>query len=250
MAPVVSIVTPAYNAAAHIAETISSVIAQTFPDWEMLIVDDCSRDKTVEVIDRFASLDSRVRLIKQRENGGPAAARQRGLDAAQGRYIAFLDSDDVWLPSKLERQLEFMRRHDAALSYTAYRRVSQDGSVVGRLIDVPESLGYSDLLKNTAIATSTAMVDKEKTGPFSMTRTYYDDFALWLQLLRRGHVAFGLREDLMRYRVMARSVSRNKGRSAYWVWRTYRDIEKLNPIRAAWCFGHYAWHALGKYAKF
>lgn len=248
--PLVSIITPAYNAARHIKETIASVQAQSLTDWELLVVDDCSKDDTVSVVREFASRDPRVHLIKQEKNGGPAAARQAAIDAAKARYIAFLDSDDVWLPNKLEIELAFMRENDAALTFTAFRRISEDGSFTGRLIGVPTRLSYRGLLKNTAIATSTVLVDRDKTGALSMTRTYYDDYALWLSILRRGHIAHGLPQDLMRYRVVSRSVSRNKGRSAYWVWRLYRDVEKLNLLYATWCFIHYAARAYIKYRRF
>jgi len=246
----VSIVTPAYNAARHIKETIASVQAQTLTDWELLVVDDCSKDETASVVQGLSNEDSRVHLIRQEKNGGPAAARQRALDAARGRYIAFLDSDDIWLPGKLKVQLAFTRESDAALTFTAFRRISEDGSGTGRLIGVPRLLSYRDLLKNTAIATSTVIVDRAKTGPLSMTRTYYDDYALWLSILRRGHLAHGLPQDLMRYRVVSRSVSRNKGRSAYWVWRLYRDVEKLGLLDACWCFVNYGMRASLKYRRF
>lgn len=248
--PLVSIVTPAYNADRHIKETIASVQAQSLSDWELLIVDDCSKDNTAILVQDAAKLDRRIRLLKQRQNGGPAAARQRALDEAKGRYIAFLDSDDLWLPYKLEEQLSFMRQCEAALSFTSFRRISEDGSDIGRLIKIPRSLSYPDLLKNTAIATSTVVVDSIKTGRLSMARTYYDDYALWLDILRRGHAAHGLQRDLMRYRVVSRSVSRNKSRSAYWVWRLYRDVEKLSFLYASWCFLNYSLHAVIKYRRF
>ncbi len=248
--PAVSIVTPAYNAARHIRETIASVSAQTFPDFELLIVDDFSTDETASVVQALAEKDRRIRLIRQECNSGPAAARQRALDAAKARYIAFLDSDDIWLPSKLEDQLAFMRKTNAALTFTAFRRISEDGTCTGRLIGVPRRLSYRGLLKNTAIATSTVIVDRTKTGPLSMTRTYYDDYALWLSILRSGHIAYGLRQDLMRYRVVSRSVSRNKRRSAFWVWRLYRDVEKVSLLRAIWCFMNYAVRASIKYRRF
>lgn len=250
VSPLVSIVTPAYNVARHIQETIASVQAQTLVDWELIVVDDCSKDETVSVVRGFADRDPRIRLIEQEKNGGPAVARQRALDAARARYIAFLDSDDIWLPGKLEDQLAFMRKTGAALTFTAFRRISEDGSSTGRLVGVPRRLSYRGLLKNTAIATSTVIVDRAKTGSFSMTRTYYDDYALWLSILRSGHIAYGLRQDLMRYRVVSRSVSRNKGRSAYWVWRLYRDVEKLSLLRAIWCLMNYAVRASIKYRRF
>jgi teichuronic acid biosynthesis glycosyltransferase TuaG len=248
--PLVSIVTPAYNAARHVRQAIESARNQTCSNWEMLVVDDCSTDDTCAVVEALAASDPRIRLIRRPVNGGPARARQAALEVARGRYIAFLDSDDWWLPQKLERQLAFMRDRGIALSYTRFRRVAEDGSGAGRPVVVPASLDYRGLLGNTAMATSTVVVDRALTGPFSMTETYYDDFVLWLALLKRGHTAHGLLEDLMRYRVAGGSWSRDKLRSALWVWRTYRRIEKLPLMRAAWHFARYAWHALAKYRTF
>jgi teichuronic acid biosynthesis glycosyltransferase TuaG len=246
----VSVVTPAYNAAAYLPATIESVLAQTYPHWEMIVVDDCSADDTRAVVAAYGARDPRIQLVAQPKNGGPARARQAALERSRGRYVAFLDSDDRWLPSKLERQLAFMARADAAFSFTAFRRTSADGERLGRLIEAPGRLTYGQLLGNTAIATSTAVVDRERTGPFSMTVTYYDDFALWLEITRRGFPAFGLNEDLMRYRVVGGSVSRNKGRSARMVWRTYRDVERLGLGSSSWAFVRYAFNAVRKYRAF
>jgi len=246
----VSIITPAYNAQHLLPMTLQSVQQQTYTDWELLIVDDCSQDTTAEVVEQAHAIDSRVRLLKHQVNQGPAGARQTALDHARGRYIAFLDSDDLWLPRKLELQIDFMEKTGAVLSFTQFRRINADGSSVGRLIDVPETLSYRGLLSNTAIATSTAMVDSKATGPLRMTRTYYDDYALWLGILRRGFPARGLREDLMRYRVLGQSVSRNKVRSARMVWRVYREVEKLDPLSALWYLGNYGARAVLKYRRF
>jgi teichuronic acid biosynthesis glycosyltransferase TuaG len=246
----VSVITPAYKAARFVGATIESVIAQDYPHWEMLIVDDRSPDDTGDVVARYASLDPRVKLIRQAQNGGAAHARNTALEASRGRFVAFLDSDDVWLPGKLSRQLSFMREMGAGLTFTAFRRITDDGTRTGRLIGVPRSLSYSSLLKNTAIVTSTVLVDKSATGPFRMTKTYYDDFVLWLELLKRGVVARGLPVDLLRYRVVQQSLSRNKANSAKQVWRTYRDIERLGILRSAWCFAHYASRAWLKYRRF
>lgn len=248
--PVVSIVTPAYNAAAYIDETIASVQSQTFADWEMWVVDDCSKDDTAARVAARAARDPRVRLIRQPRNGGPALARDAAVRAARGRYVAFLDSDDTWAPVKLEKQLAFMASRDAAVSFTSFRRINRDGSRVGDPVAIPPRLNYRQLLSNTALATSTVIVDRARTGTFRMTPTYYDDFALWLDLLKRGVDAHGLSEDLMRYRVVGKSVSRNKFRSALWVWRTYRGVERLSWIDAAVCFAQYALRALWKYRRF
>lgn len=245
----ISIVTPAYMAERTIAETIRSAQAQTFPEWEMLVVEDGSPDGTADVVAAFAASDPRVRLIRQ-PNAGPALARQKALDHARGRFIAFLDSDDLWLPKKLERQLDFMARNRAGFSYTAFRRIRADGSGVGHLITVPALMTYPKLLGNTAIATSTVLIDRSITGELRMTKTYYDDFVLWLGILKRGHLAYGLDEDLMRYRVMEASVSRNKSRSARMVWRTYREIERLPLPVSALQFARYAFNAWRKYRTF
>lgn len=245
----VSIITPAYKAAGFVGEAVRSVQAQSVDDWEMLIVDDGSPDETAAVVMGYSDSDCRVKLIRQ-ENNGPAMARQAAIEAATGRYIAFLDSDDCWLPEKLSMQLAFMRETGAAISYTGFRRMTHDGGKLGRLIQIPDRIDYQGLLCNTAIATSTVIVDRHLTGPFWMTKTYYDDFVLWLELLKRGCDARGLQIDLMRYRVLERSVSRDKTKSAKMVWQTYREIERLSTPFAAWCFVNYAFNAWRKYRTF
>jgi len=245
----VSIVTPAYKAASFISETIQSVIDQTYPNWEMLVVDDLSPDNTREVVQEWSARDSRVSLIRQSKNGGPAAARNAALEKARGRWIAFLDSDDVWMPRKLESQVSFHENSGAKISYTEFRRMNADGSDVGGLEKVPDKLRYRQLLGNTAIVTSTVLLDTEKTGRVTMKMTYYDDFACWLEILRSGGFAVGLHEDLLRYRIVGGSVSRDKFRSAKEVWNTYRRIEKINALSSAWYFSNYAVRGWLKYRK-
>jgi teichuronic acid biosynthesis glycosyltransferase TuaG len=248
--PLVSILTPAWNTADYVAATIASVRAQTLSDWEMLVADDCSNDRTADLVAGVARSDRRVKLLRCRENGGPGRARQVALDAASGRYLAFLDSDDLWLPAKLERQVAFMAAKQAALSYTSFRRISADGSRIGRSRPVPTSLSYRQLLCNTAIATLTAMIDRDIAGEVSITDTGYDDFCLWLSILRQGHVAHGLREDLARYRVRGNSVSSRPLRSAGWVWHIYRHVEHLSWPDAAWCLTNFAVRACAKRLRF
>jgi teichuronic acid biosynthesis glycosyltransferase TuaG len=249
LCPLVSIITPAYRCAGIVEETIQSVLAQTYSHWEMLIAEDYSPDNTREVIEYWTTVDPRVKLIKLVSNSGPAMARNAALERAQGRWIAFLDSDDLWLPHKLERCLEFARDRNAAFVYTGFRRMAATGGEPGRYIGVPDSLNYRQLLGNTAIATSTVMLDINRTGPVRMRKTYYDDFDCWLQVLKREPrmLAYGLNEDLMRYRVMSQSVSRNKRRSAMKVWRAYRDLERLSILSALWHFIQYAARGLLKY---
>jgi teichuronic acid biosynthesis glycosyltransferase TuaG len=246
----VSIVTPVYRAEKFIGATIESVIAQDYPQWEMIVVDDHSPDDSSEVVQRYASVDPRVKLVRLAKNSGAAMARNAALEAARGRYVAFLDSDDMWLPHKLSTQLAFMDDIKAGLSFTSFRRISQSGDRTGRLIAVPAYVDYTALLKHTVIATSTVIVDTSICGTLRMRKAYLDDFVLWLELLKRGIVAHGLPLDLARYRVVQQSLSRNKKNSAQHVWRTYRQIEHLGVLRAAWCFMHYACRAWLKYRRF
>jgi teichuronic acid biosynthesis glycosyltransferase TuaG len=248
--PLVSIITPSWNVERFIEETVRSVQDQTFQDWELLIADDCSTDRTPQLIEAIAERDPRVKLIRQPRNGGPALARQAAIDHAQGRFLAFLDSDDLWLPPKLERQIAFAREKRAALSYTAFRRTDEAGLTSGRLIEVPASLTYDQLLKNTSIATLTALVDREIAGQVAMKNEGYDDFCLWLSILKPGHTAYGLNEDLARYRVRGSSVSSRPARSAKWVWHIYRNVEHLSLIKSAWCFAHWGARAWLKRRQF
>ena len=246
----VSIITPAYRVESIIDHTIASVVGQTYSNWEMLIADDCSPDNTAAVVAAAAAKDSRIRLLKCAKNGGPAAARNLALGAAKGRWIAFLDSDDLWLPTKLEETLEYAQSRQSALTFTGYRRISHDGDKVGEFKSVPETVSYSQLLGNTAIATSTVMIDRMQTGDLTMKLVYYDDFACWLEILKKGHVAHGLNKDLMRYRVVKNSVSRNKWKSAKEVWKSYRNIERRNIWKSIWYFASYSWNAYFKYRNF
>lgn len=246
----VSIITPAFRSASVIDETIKSVIAQTHTNWEMLIAEDCSPDNTRDVIRQWEQTDPRIRLIALEHNGGPAMARNAAIERASGRWIAFLDSDDLWLPQKLERTLEHANANQAAFVFTGFRRISVNGGAIGGYVGVPRSLSYRQLLGNTAIATSTVLLDRNVVGDLRMKKTYYDDFDCWLQILKRGHLALGLDEDLMRYRVMGLSVSRNKRRSALHVWRAYRDLESLSIPASLWYFSQYAIRGLLKYRQF
>jgi teichuronic acid biosynthesis glycosyltransferase TuaG len=248
--PLVSIITPSWNVAPLIGETIASVQAQTFGDWELLIADDCSTDQTATVVETLAASDPRIKLIRQPRNGGPALARQAAIERATGRFLAFLDSDDLWRPAKLERQVAFAMKNHAALSYTAFRRINETGTVTGRLIDVPPSLNYEQLLKNTSIATVTALVDRDIAGNIAMKNEPYDDFCLWLSILKPGLVAYGLNEDLARYRVRGSSVSSRPLRSAGWVWHIYRNVEHLSTVKSAWYFAHWGARAWLKRRRF
>ncbi len=248
--PLVSVVTPTYNAADFIKETIESVQKQTYPYWEMLIVDDCSSDTTREIVKEMAARDSRISLTTLAENGGPAAARNAALSNAKGKYIAFLDSDDLWLPKKLETQVAFMNKNDLAFSFTDYRIVQETGEITETVVKAPKVVDYRFLVRNTKIGTLTVMLDAEKTGPLQMQqrRDCTEDFALWLSILKKGVNAHGLNEELALYRKCDSSVSSNKMKAAKKTWNTYRKIERIDVIRSAWYFMHYSFNAYRKHA--
>lgn len=245
----VSIITPAFNAAATIDATIHSVLRQTYGNWELIIVDDGSTDDTAERVMNLAASNPQIRLIQQK-NSGPAAARQKGIDSSKGRYIAFLDSDDCWLPDKLTMQLEFMDHNNVALSYTNFRRFDVRTGAVGREIQCLSDATYRQLLQNTTIATSTVMIDVSMTGTLKLRDTYYDDFALWLDLLKAGNAAKGLNSDLMRYAVSSNSVSGNKLKSARKVWTAMREEQGLSFFSTGYFFVFWAINAVIKHMRF
>lgn len=242
----VSIITPSYNSKAFIRATIDSVKAQSFQNWEMIIVDDCSSDNSVEVIQSFADQDPRIKLIQLTENSGAAVARNKGIEAAKGRYIAFLDSDDAWSPDKLEKQLAFMQANDYPFTFAAYDKVDEAGKVFGH-VGVPDKVTYSDLLKSCSIGCLTAMYDTEFFGKVYMPLIRKrQDLGLWLELLKKTKYAYGLNETLGLYKVRPDSISANKKSAALFTWRLYRDVEKLNMFFASYYFSQYAIRGLLK----
>ena len=163
--------------------------------------------------------------------------------AARGQYLAFLDSDDLWLRDKLRAQVEFMQQNDSAFSFCSYRRFTDDGAI-GKAIQIPETITYEKLLKHNVIGCLTVLIDREKTLPVTMTAGGYDDYFAWLQILKCGHIAHGLQRDLARYRLSAKSISANKLNSAVLTWRTYRNLERLPLGKALWCFVNYTVRSL------
>lgn len=246
----VSIITPSYNSSNYICSAIQSVKAQTFQNWELIIIDDCSYDDTLEKVKKEIQGESRIKVIKLQENKGPAYARNIGIAAAKGNYLSFLDSDDIWLPQKLERQLMFMKRSHIAFSYTSYTIMNESGGKAKEVINVPPRTTYHSLLKNTAIGTLTVMLDIRQLGFVQMPlyRDCSEDFGLWLSILSKGIHAYGLNEELAIYRKREHSLSGNKLRSAHKTWNTYRKVEKINFASALWYFANYSFNALKKHS--
>lgn len=238
--PLISIITPSHNSAQFISETIQSVLSQSISDWEMIIVDDCSTDNSVEVIQSFAAQDPRIKLIQLAENSGAAVARNTAIEAAKGRYIAFLDSDDAWLPNKLEKQIAFMQENNYPFTFAAYDKVNESDKIFGH-VGVPSKVAYSDLLKSCSIGCLTAIYDTEYFGKVYMPLIRKrQDLGLWLKLLKKTKYAYGLNETLGLYKVRSDSISANKKSAALFTWRLYRDIEKLSLPKASYYFSHYA----------
>lgn len=242
----VSIIMPSYNAQSFITEAIQSVQSQTYQGWELLITDDCSTDSTCEIVESIAAQDSRITLLRLQKNSGAAVARNNSLSKAKGRYIAFLDSDDLWLPNKLERQLAFMQENKAGFCFTSYHTISDKGTPINT-IHVPSTLTYQQYLRNTIIGCLTVIFDRDVVGDIRMPLLRKrQDMATWLNILRQGHIAYGLDEPLSNYRIVKNSISHNKFKAAKVVWEVYRDIEKLSVARSIWCFMGYAYNAVKK----
>ena len=247
MNSLVPIITPSYNSESFIKECIESVIAQTYTNWEMLIVDDCSIDNSREIITSLAEKNKKIKKIFLENNVGAAEARNVAIRQAKGKYIAFLDSDDLWESQKLEKQISFMQTEDIAFSFSTYQPMSEDGSKLYSIIHAPKIVTYSSYLKNTIIGCLTVVIDREKTGDFEMPNIRSShDMALWLLIMRRGFDAYGLDESLARYRIVSASNTASKWHAAKDVWKVYREIEKLSFFYSSWCFLNYAFNALIK----
>ena len=240
----VSIVTPVYNAERFIEQTIQSVLAQTYTDWELLLIDDCSTDDSGKIIQRYAQQDERIKYHRLQENSGAAVARNTAIGLAQGEYLAFLDSDDLWVANKLKRQLSDLKANNAAFVFARIRMIDQQGHVLKENVPIPSMVNYKTLLKRTVIATSTVLLDRKRTGNFSMPlRRGGQDYATWLLLLRKLGFAYGLNECLVEYRVSDNSLSSKKKNSILQVYEIQTQDEHISRTRALFntcCFCLYA----------
>ena len=246
----VSIITPCYNSDLYIEDCVNSVIAQSYDKWEMIIVDDCSSDSSLEKIMLFSDIDSRIRIIKLEENHGAAVARNIALEDANGSFIAFLDPDDFWAPLKLERQINFMKKNNIAFSFTSYTITSQSGDITNNIVRAPKEISYNSYLKNTIIGCLTVIINRKITGSFKFPKIKSShDMALWLEIMRRGYNAYGLHTSYAFYRIVATSNTANKLHAATDVWRVYRDIENLSLLYSLFCFANYVINALKKRIK-
>jgi len=243
----VSIITPSFNSSKYIKETVDSVLSQTYENWELIIVDDGSKDSSANIIQDLTNTDTRIKGFYFDKNIGAAEARNVAIQQAKGKYIAFLDSNDLWELEKLEKQISFMQTEDIAFSFSTYQPMSEDGSKLYSIIHAPKIVTYSAYLKNTIIGCLTVVIDREKAGDFEMPNIRSShDMALWLLIMKRGFDAYGLDENLARYRIVSASNTSSKWRAAKDVWKIYREVEKLSFLYSSWCFLNYGFNALVK----
>lgn len=238
--PTVSVIMPCFNSALWVEEAIRSIHVQSFEDWELLVVDDGSSDDSYQRILMLCSGDSRIIAARLDQHQGAVSARNYGLSMARGRYLAFCDSDDLWLPDKLTTQLKAMQSSKHAICCTAYFKVSEEGVCSRAPFIPPEHIDYSRLLQTNDIGMSTAMIDTHITGPIQLPDiARRQDYALWVKLMAQGHTALGLSEPLAHYRVRNGSLSSNKVIAAYYHWRVLREVADLPLKRALPCFFSY-----------
>ncbi len=246
----VSIIMPLYNCEKYIAETINSVLSQTYTNWELLIVDDFSADNSVQIVKKFAEKDTRIKWWEFERNLGVATARNKAIEKAKGRYIAFLDSDDIWLPEKLAKQIAFMEETNTTLSYTAYTVIDEQTNEKGNFIP-PKSLTYSDLLKTCSIGCSTVMYATNSIGKVYMPDVKKrQDYVLWLSILKKEYKCRGLISCLVKYRKYGNSLSSNKRSASKYQWKIYREVEKLSLLKSCYYFVHYAFYGFLKHNVF
>lgn len=247
--PLVSIITPVYNGEKFIGQTIETVLAQEYTNWEMLIVDDGSKDNSAHIVSEFAQRDNRVCLIRK-TNGGSASARNMGLKVAKGRYICFLDADDLWLPDMLAQQVEMLQTKNAGLVYASYSKIDENGKDIYHPVIVPERVKYTDLLKTNSISCLTAMFDTEIVGiPFfdESLKSMRDDLAYWLHILEREPYAYGNKKILGIYRVYRSSTTGNKKKLIKPTYLFYYTYLKLGLFRSVYYTVMWGINGLKKY---
>lgn len=236
----VSIITPTYNCGRFIGETIESVQKQTYTNWEMVIVDDCSIDRTKEIVEEYISKDARIKYYCLENNSGAAVARTRAMQLADGEYMAFLDADDLWTEDKLEKQLQFMKQNKYAFSCTSYEQIDEAGNLINKIVKTIPKTSYNRLLLDCPVGNSTVMYSVKKMGKFEVPniRKRNDD-ALWLQMLKKEKYIMGMPDILMKYRIRKNSISSNKLKVIKYHWILYREIEHLNIFRSLFHIGYW-----------
>lgn len=248
MEALVSIITPTYNSASFIEQTIYSVQNQTYQNWEMIIVDDGSTDETVDIISQKAQSDYRILFIRLPQNEGPAKARNAGIERAKGKYMTFLDADDIWFPEFIEKSIQFIEDTDIHFVFASYKRSNENLSFVYSDFIVPQKVTYSDILKTNSISCLTAFIDVEKLGKKKMPDIFKrQDMGLWLQYLKEIPFAYGIQEPLAIYRIRKNSLSRKKSKLLKFQWQFYREVERLSVLKSCYYMVHWMYKGFIKY---
>lgn len=244
----VSVITPVYNAGHFISQTINSVLAQTYKNIEVVLLDDCSKDNTAEIIKGYLKEHSNIIYHLHERNLGAAVARNTALEIAQGRYVAFLDSDDVWKPNKIEKQIALMKAYNASIAYTAIEMIDESGTLIKKKRNIIDRIDYKLLLRNTMLATSSMIIDRYQLGDFRMPlQRSGQDYATWLKLMRNGTIAYGINEALVQYRISKGSLSSYKFKSIKQVWQIQTKNEGIHKLPATWHVICFCFNAFKKY---
>lgn len=241
--PLVSIITPLFNASQFIAQTLESVQAQTYQNWEQIVVDDASTDGCAEIVAQFASKDDRIRLVKLDENKGAAYCRNQATQLAQGLYVAFLDSDDLWHPEKLQRQIRFMTDENCPVSFSSYLHIDENGNMLGKRIKALRELPYKKQLRNNYIGNLTGIYNADVLGKILAPNIRKrQDWAVWLEAIQKsGKPAQGIPEDLAFYRVRSGSISANKWNLVKFNFRFYRHYLGNSWMQAVFNLLRFFW---------
>jgi len=241
----VSIIMPLYNVERFIAQTIESVLIQSYHHFELLIVDDKSTDNSVKIVKRYMKEDNRIRLFFLDVNSGPVRARNKAIKEAKGKYISFLDSDDMWVPDKLQQQIVFLNENSLVLTYSTYETMDENSMYINTRDCLP-LITYKDMLKSNRIGNLTGMYDVGFFGKVYMEDIGHEDYVMWLHLLKKIPFTKGIEEPLAQYRILSSSISSNKIKALVWQWHIYREVEKLNFFQSFYYFGHYVYNAVKK----
>lgn len=245
--PLVSIVMPSYNSDATISDSIQSVLNQSYTNWELIITDDCSSDNTLLIIEHYIGLDQRIKLIKNVSNFGAGFSRNKSIEMAKGKYIAFLDSDDIWNADKLSKQISFMEKGQYLFTFSSYQKFSNKGN--GRVVFAPPSVSYNKLLYSNVIGCLTAVYNAEVLGKRKMPLIRKrQDMGLWLELLKDCGLAYGIPDVLARYRTDT-GMTKNKINAAKYQWEFYRKVVSLGVIKSCWYFAWYSLNGILKYRE-
>lgn len=248
MANLVSIITPTYNSAKYISETILSVQNQTHLNWEMIIIDDGSTDETISIVEEFQKSETRIHLIKQNKNVGPAITRNKGIEFAKGKYLTFLDADDIWFSDFIQNSIETIQQTSVPFVFSSYRRSDEELNFVYSDFIVPQKVSYIDILKTNSISCLTAFLDVEVLGKKFMPIIHKrQDMGLWLQYLKEIPFAYGIQEPKAIYRIRKNSLSRKKSDLIKYQWQFYREVEKLSIVQSAYFMLHWMVRGFLKY---